>query len=1272
MLVEGSVNSKRTDFLAEKYVELIKQGNSPDDILVILLNSYKKANFINKICALNPQLRQEKHQEYTFWGLCYNSINDNWEYISSLINKSESNSRPNLCGLEVSQFIFKQSIKEADFSDYISKVNLLHQLFRRYSLIVQNGLTTEEIKERSELLRESFYLDAQKAIDDYKLKTIKYTSFDYLRQLAILPFVYKNTDYFKKIKFLLVDDADEFSFAFWSFVYHLVPQLNAYYIAYDKNGSSRCGYLCAYKSGVLEFSKKYNPEIIHLKDDNILVKTAEDFFINIQQGKKIKIADKKYTIQPKRLDMFDAAICEINKLIRKGIKLSDISVITPVVDEVLMQYFKEQKWGIKFQVISGSEKLVQNNIVKYILILLKLINGFDVQDYELKSLLINLLKIPYRKCIEIIREYSSSSGLKDYTFSEDINNYRYKKLCSVIASELKSKNSISNQIKIIFSNIIQEFETEADKEKYDFLLKEAENFEKAFSETVSDIAKEFISQIENSVISENPIDSFALPKDAIIVSSPQKIIDFSIRTKYQLWLDVSNCEWLKQDTGTLYNAWVLSKDWNKKEYTLEDDILLTREKTARIVRKLMLCAQENIMFFSSVYDNTGNENFGGLSDFLEIKEEKKQEFKIIPRDDQKKVLEYKKGKMGVMAVPGAGKTTILLALIIKLLNEKVAPDNIFVLTYMESAAKNFKERIKAAVSDDSDLPNISTIHGLALRIIKENANYNKIGLDENFEICDDTLKERIIKELLYKLKIDDEKYDNYLRCISIVKLSAYNGELYSKYKDIQEFYRFYEEYNKILKQSNLLDYDDMLCYAVKILENNPEILNYYQNICKYIIEDEAQDSTEIQQKLISLLNGKYNNYVRCGDINQAITSTFTNSDLESFRNFIGINNKVEMASSQRCAKPIFSFANSFINEVSQNEETKNAFYNIQIKGTDKNPKNDKKPEYILFQEEKEEKTFIINKIKEIYNFDSSASIAVLLRLNSQVNEYNELLLSQGIKTSIRSDCLAQKNIYRLIHSVLNVINNPVSNISIYKLAQEYNKSNIYEFGEDTINFLRNLQTPFMKMNHDEINDEGLLQLFWDIDYWLNNSSIETDILVLNIGLFYSKNSVDKSNSYMISAMVKRMFSENESLENIIKKLEYSAQKSLSAYRFFENELVETNDIPIEIMTMHKSKGDEFDYVFIPELNEENYPTSIKNVKLKSGGHFVQIIKNSIDNKGIKTPDELKREQIEETLRLLYVGFTRAKKELYLMNSINYKKRKNTKSVEIINKILLET
>ena len=105
------------------------------------------------------------------------------------------------------------------------------------------------------------------------------------------------------------------------------------------------------------------------------------------------------------------------------------------------------------------------------------------------------------------------------------------------------------------------------------------------------------------------------------------------------------------------------------------------------------------------------------------------------------------------------------------------------------------------------------------------------------------------------------------------------------------------------------------------------------------------------------------------------------------------------------------------------------------------------------------------------------------------------------------------------------------------------------------------------------------------------------------------------------------------------------------------------------MTMHKSKGDEFDYVFIPELNEENYPLSIENTRLKSGSHFVQTIKNLTDNTGLKSTAELKTEQIEETLRLLYVGITRAKYELYLTNSKNYLKRKNTKQIDLIENII---
>ena len=123
-------------------------------------------------------------------------------------------------------------------------------------------------------------------------------------------------------------------------------------------------------------------------------------------------------------------------------------------------------------------------------------------------------------------------------------------------------------------------------------------------------------------------------------------------------------------------------------------------------------------------------------------------------------------------------------------------------------------------------------------------------------------------------------------------------------------------------------------------------------------------------------------------------------------------------------------------------------------------------------------------------------------------------------------------------------------------------------------------------------------------------------------------------------------------------------RPLSAYKFFEDDNNEEEN-KISIMTMHKSKGDEFDYVFIPQMNEENYPLTLSNIKLKNGGHFVQSVKNALLKTGIKMPDVLKREQLEETLRLLYVGITRARKELYITTANNYKMRKNVKISEFI-------
>lgn len=298
-----------------------------------------------------------------------------------------------------------------------------------------------------------------------------------------------------------------------------------------------------------------------------------------------------------------------------------------------------------------------------------------------------------------------------------------------------------------------DFADEAKINKFNFFIKQLRDFESVLgAKTVIERADEIITQIENSIIAENPSTTLEIGENDLVIATPQKIIDNKISSKYQFWLDVSHSDWVKTDTGPLYNAWVFQADWTKDEYTVEDDIFLARQKTARILRKLLLLAEKHIWACSSLFDPSGVENLGGIEDYLagEVNEDDsntKPVFKITPRDDQKPVLDYKKGSMAISAVPGAGKTTILLALIIKLIERGVVPTNIFVLTYMDSAARNFRERIKNMCPNTTLLPNISTIHGLALKIIKENSNFERLNLSADFEICDDTQRMRIIKSI---------------------------------------------------------------------------------------------------------------------------------------------------------------------------------------------------------------------------------------------------------------------------------------------------------------------------------------------------------------------------------------------------------------------------------------------------------------------------------------------------------------------------------------------
>ncbi|MDD3436235.1 MAG: UvrD-helicase domain-containing protein [Candidatus Gastranaerophilales bacterium] len=1453
MLLQDSIAGEKTSVLIENYAKLLNSGIDSSKILVILQNSNKKNKFIQETLEKLSVDVIEKLQVYSFFGLVYNTILDNWVKVENLIPDNQNTKIiPNLTGLEVSQFIMRKVLSDIKFEGYNSKKSLLHQLFRRYSLIVQNNLSDKDVKWRSEeVLKESFAPDAKLALDEFKKKTLEARALDYLRQSLIFNYIYTHTDYFKEIEYLIVDDGDEITPICLDFIKFLAPRLKDAFIAYDELGSSRSGYLSADKTAGAEFERLFSispshplspsplegedrhtairfyaektlnqaknlrknttePEQImwfllrnrnfcdlkfrrqaplgkyivdficlekkiiveldgsgHLQEDKIkhdkvrqdfiegegykilrfynsdvfnniegvLEKIYQTIFINdpspypLPQGERVvndakcspqsKQADNQTTLAPwgrgdfstlesfnsqvleklgegsfqgnisslssfsKRAQMLDSGISEIKELIRKGIKPNEIAVVTPIIDDMLKFCLKKgisENANLLF--LSGSEKIIQNPIVLASLTILKLCDEElknELSEFDIRAVL-KFLQIPIRHCRQILDNFEKTKEFCDFEFEISEYNQKYEDFRSTLKDFTKI-NKLSEQVYKIYKNLVEVQNYTIDEiNKFNFFIKQIEDFESVFT----DIKKsEIINQIENSIIAENPYSILEIQDNDLVIATPQKIIDNQIMTKYQFWFDVSSDEWIKNDTGPLYNAWVFQAGWDKPEYTLQDNIELSRQKTARILRKLTLCSNKKINTYASLFDGNGIENFGGIEKYLSHGDEKIliKSKPITPRDDQKSVLDYKKGKMAISAVPGAGKTTILLALIIKLLSDGVNPENIFVLTYMESAARNFRERIQNANQELSQLPNISTIHGLALKILKENANFEKLGLNADFEICDDTQRSRILREIAAKFDIKKTELDDFDRAVSVLKISgrdctlapwgrgdfstleSFNSQVLEKLgegliktipkdKKIVNFLEFFNEYNKVLQSNNLIDYDDMLLFSVKLLEENPDILAYYQELCHYVIEDEAQDSSAVQQRLIELLSSKHKNLIRCGDVNQAITTTFSNADVEGFRNFIETSEiKVSMNRSQRCTKDVWTLANTLITYAEKKPKTKNAFYKIFMQPVDgKNPDEKNAIVPLILENEFVEKNYILKQIKKIFEKNPKATVGILLRSNYQVANWTKFVNNAGMKTITRSESLEQKGIFRTIFAILKIILNPFNNENIadnYDILAElgHYKSNLYQT-------IKNCEKPLPEMSADDIANSDLVEFYWDLIYWLSFSSLPVEELAIKIGLYYYNSSdIEKSNVYLISTLIKRLSISYKKYSTLIERLGELAKKpNLSGFKFFSEEDKSDREIlegKVQIMTLHKSKGDEFDYVFLPEMTEKSLPLTFENITLKKNTRFMEDIREFSPTYKPKTDDELKEFLLAENMRLMYVAITRAKRKLYI-------------------------
>ncbi|MBR1937324.1 MAG: UvrD-helicase domain-containing protein [Bacilli bacterium] len=590
-------------------------------------------------------------------------------------------------------------------------------------------------------------------------------------------------------------------------------------------------------------------------------------------------------------------------------------------------------------------------------------------------------------------------------------------------------------------------------------------------------------------------------------------------------------------------------------------------------------------------------------------------------DKQKEAVLYNDGPLLIIAGAGAGKTKTLTSKIAYLIDEKeVSPYSILAITFTNKAAKEMKDRLYNLIGSDAKKLTVSTFHSFGLKLLRE--NYDYLGYDKNFVIMDSddslTVVKKIIKELGYDPKIYNPRAIR--NKISSCKNEMTSPEMYEKYavsdyeKIVNEIYKKYE---KKLKKNNSVDFDDLLLLPIKLFKKYPDVLEKYQNIYKYILIDEYQDTNEAQYILTKLLSEK-NRLITCvGDDSQSIYS-FRGANYKNILNFekdYKDAKTILLEQNYRSTSTILDAANQVIKNNKMKKDKK--LWTARGIG--------EKIKYYRAYNEKDEAQYVIRKIKELINKNVDyKDIAVLYRTNAQSRVIEEEMLKENLPYRVVGSFYfySRKEIkdliayLRLIHnskdnvSLLRVINTPKRGIglkTIDALTQKADQEGISIY--EAISSGKELEFKKIIERLKEVaNDLTLTEL---IDKVLDASglrqelesenSLESEIRLENLEEFKS---------------ITKTFEEREglvSLEEFL--LEISLVSDVEEYKDDPNR--------ISLMTVHSVKGLEYNHVFVIGLEEGIFP------------HMNSLMENH---------------EVEEERRLMYVAITRAKDDLYLVNA----------------------
>jgi DNA helicase-2/ATP-dependent DNA helicase PcrA len=1318
MYYYGPPGSGKTGKLVNTYVEMVQNNESVESILVICASAYQKKDFISRV---KEQLYggYPLFRIHSYHGVIYNTIKDFWPLIEKQL-KGNPRILPDLSGLETCEFLLKECVRaqnkknkyQLTFDDFYGDRSLITQLIRRYRLMSENMLDFEELLNRSNTIGQKYALQANESLKCLKIKTSRLRVLDFVSQMNAFNMLLKDPvvkNHFSNVKHLIVDDLDESMPACQHFISYLLPGLKSFTASYDPDGGTRRGYLSAYPAGCAEILSFKDSKKITMTSKAPLKDLSEKLFKAIKLKSPCPLEGIRLQTEINRVDMLEEAVKTIDHLLSKdNVTIEDIIIVTPVLDNPVKATIENYccKRGFKWQFFTGSSKPIDNPRVAGAIILLQLINshwGLKPSPFDIRLMMTGLLNFP-----PLVAEKISEAYQKTYKqdpvlpnillegFKKDFRD-QYESFLSYVEHLKTKQQPLYDQMVSIFTEVIvPDISEDESVEDYNRVLDSLRDFsalKKKLDEEykTSYTYKDWVLQVKNEHVAETPVLPAELKPETLAVITPLKLVDMQIESKYQIWLDVSSNSWTRTQTAPLYNAWAYSGYFDGSEY---NDDRFTRSITAHAIRAMLYRCQVEVYALASTLDSMGNEQQGWLIKYLSIDSKQvKPRQQLILREDQVPILEYNGGTMAVAAVPGSGKTFVNVALIAKLIEKGANPESILVLTYMESAAQTLINRIRLIFPELTVLPVISTIHGLAYKIIRDDNNSTVLGLNDDTGIADDSLRSIIVGAITETTRPEGETFEYWYKHVNkgistakslnikpedILMALQKNNDQYLK-----EFYKPYLLYKKELKHRNLIDFDDQIQYAIMLLDQYPEIRKKYQETFQYIIEDEAQDSTRLQQKLLSLLVNNNKNYVRTGDINQAIMTTFTPVDVEGFRRFINTSQKkVTMDQSQRCSRPIYTLANKLIQWAKNDRYLKNAFLDITIKPVEgRNPENTEPVKVRIFKDSEEEKTYIAREIQKLQSKIPAVTCALLLRTNKDALKWTHYLTGLGFKCICFTDNAAQNKVFSIIHKYLKVIYKPFNNTYVKDLFIALVETGHIIENVDSLEFINNVHSPFITFDIHEIPTSQLVQYYMDILYWLEYAGMPPAELILKLTEEIFDNAIDRSNGYLLSItadrfrrdLINERYRENfdglyqsegelesikttTGLPDIIKEFDrLSKTDKVRKFRFFEKE---DSDLIrggyVQVMTIHKAKGMGFDAVFIPHIWENSfYYTMIpENVRVDTTNKLEQQLEkiNEIFNKNDRTKDSIIMRQLEETIRLLYVAITRAKSYLYLTSS----------------------